>query len=284
MKKYQIFCNTENSNKFWLLPDTANHIPNKCPDDTNHDVNLASVAQIEETSAKEVITVFEKNDKTIKLASATADTNIDTGEAVILLQVPGNPLATNEGRWLDGGIGWFDNPHKDDRFYVHILDHDGILGMGPDLVVGSYTDDEMPPENQGWRVPRLNRPVIEVETLAGYGYAPSGLYLRIVGQKGFPVLAPTDIDLDSHRFVYYSHRFSNCMPCRLKSSDTLPMPLQPNITYYLSNVTPSGFALAETKVKAAKGEFIHLTDIGIGSHSVIVQDTMYVNLSWGRTE
>jgi hypothetical protein len=130
----------------------------------------------------QVITQFEKRDKTLKLSSAQQDVGGDS-LATLLIKIPGTPGST-DGRWINGGIAWFDDQHKDDRVVsVSFTDEDNILGYGAGFVVGSYTDYNLDEPQQGWRIPN-KRGVIEVEAIGGYGFAPSGFYLKIVGKKG----------------------------------------------------------------------------------------------------
>lgn len=138
---------------------------------------------------KEVTTQFEKRDKTVKLASAQQDVGNDS-KATILIKVPGTP-GSGDGRWISGGIAWFDDQHKDDRIVgVYFSDEDDILGYGAGTAVGSYTDDEVLEGQQGWRIPN-KRGMIEVEALGGYGFAPAGFYLKIVGKKGGDITTGT---------------------------------------------------------------------------------------------
>lgn len=132
--------------------------------------------------ASEIITQFEKRDKTLKLASAQTDVGSDS-LATVLIKIPGTP-GSADGRWIGGGIAWFDDQHKDDRIMsVEFTDEDNILGYGAGTVVGSYTDRDVDTNQQGWRIPN-KRGMIEVEALGGYGFAPAGFYLKIIGKKG----------------------------------------------------------------------------------------------------
>jgi hypothetical protein len=130
--------------------------------------------------AKEVITLFEKNDKVLRICSSYADVGPD-GIATILIKVPGAYGIDN--RYISYGIGWFDTKHPDDRAKVFIIDHDNIFGFGVDYIVGTYTDIDVPEQQQGWRIP-YHTGIIEVAALGGYGKVPAGLYLKIIGIKG----------------------------------------------------------------------------------------------------
>lgn len=135
----------------------------------------------------EVVTQFERDDKTLKLASAAISVAMD-GKAILLIKIPGTPNPygdkTLDGRWLSEGIGWFEPLHPDDRVIsVKFKDMDGISGAPAGTVIGSYTDDDLNADLQGWRIPYKLGHVI-VETIGDYGFAPSGYWLEIVGQSG----------------------------------------------------------------------------------------------------
>ena len=130
----------------------------------------------------EVVTQFEKRDKIVKLASAQADVDVNS-LATILIKIPGTPNS-GAGRWIDGGIAWFDDQHKDDRILsVEFTDEDNLLGNGAGTVVGTYTDTELDAAQQGWRIPN-KKGMIEVIAMGGYGFAPAGFYIKITGKKG----------------------------------------------------------------------------------------------------
>lgn len=129
-----------------------------------------------------VTTQTEKRDKTVKLASAKASVGSDS-TATILIKIPGT-FGSADGRWIEGGMAWFDSVHPDDRMLsVTFTDEDNLLGYGAGFIVGSYTDFDMPADFQGWRVPPLQGFDV-VSAIGGYGFAPAGFYLKIVGQKG----------------------------------------------------------------------------------------------------
>lgn len=151
------------------------------------------------TIALQVFTQFEKRDKTLKLASAQQSIGLDS-MAVILIKIPGVP-GSGDGRWLNSGLAWFDAIHKDDRILsVRFTDEDNILGAGVGTVVGSYTDDELGTSQQGWRIPPL-RGWINAEAIGGYGFAPAGFYIKIVGKKGGGIIVGTFyVNLEWGRF------------------------------------------------------------------------------------
>ena len=128
----------------------------------------------------QVTTQFEKRDKTLKLACGYVPVDPTTGQSIILLKIPGTP-GSGEGRWLSSGVSWHQDtvPHKAS---VYFSDEDGISGAPAGTVVGSYTDDEMPTENQGWLIPETTSK-IKAESVGGYGFAPAGFYVKVVGQK-----------------------------------------------------------------------------------------------------
>ena len=135
-------------------------------------------------SFNEVVTQFEKRDKTLKLACLEAPCDVTSGIATALLKIPGT-AGSGDGRWLSSGTAWLGGEwNSDDRILgVWFTDEDNILGYGAGFVVGSYTDDELPAENQGNYIPK-NPSYLTVQAIGGYGFAPSGLYIKIMAQKG----------------------------------------------------------------------------------------------------
>jgi len=135
---------------------------------------------------KEVVTQFEKDDKTLKLISSSASVNED-GEAEVLIKVPGTFQGTTSdkpGRFVDWGKSWFSAQHEGDIVTnVEVVDVDNILGYGAGLVLKTYHDDEAPSENHGWIIPK-HEGSIQVEALGGYGFIPAEIYLRVKAKKG----------------------------------------------------------------------------------------------------
>lgn len=139
-------------------------------------------AYLKDTTVKEVVTQFEKNDKTLKMSSGKGSVD-GTSVAEVIILVPGNP-ANGDGRWIDAGTSWFDAIHEDDRITnVEVVDIDNILGYGAGFVVKTYHDDEVAASSAGWYIPK-HTGVSKVEALGGYGFIPAGLYLRVKGLKG----------------------------------------------------------------------------------------------------
>lgn len=164
----------------------------------------------------EVVTQFEKNDKTTKLAKAKADVNSQTGKATILVKVPG-AIGSGDGRFISGGYAISEDYDKDDYITVRVKDEDRVLAWQIALIqnpeatepatdtamqqigelngvgdisnypyIRSYTEEDMSSENEGWFFwPTMignNLPPIgesEVEALGGYGFLPSGFYIEI---------------------------------------------------------------------------------------------------------
>lgn len=130
--------------------------------------------------AHEVITQFEKRDKTLKLVHGVADVQED-GTATILLKVPGTP-GSADGRWISSGISFFDVHTPGDKVTcVYFTDEDNIMQQGAGFVVGSYTDDDADEEERGWAIPPNG--FIKAEAIGGYGFAPAGFYIKIMGKK-----------------------------------------------------------------------------------------------------
>lgn len=127
-----------------------------------------------------VTTQFEKRDKTLKIAHGE-NTVSEDGTVTVLLKIPGTP-GSGDGRWISGGTAFFDVHTPGDKIIgIYFTDEDNILGGGAGAVVGSYTDDDADEQNRGWAV----RPsgVVEASSIGGYGFAPSGFYIKIIGFK-----------------------------------------------------------------------------------------------------
>jgi hypothetical protein len=142
------------------------------------DYGASVVIDFLRTSAtQEVITLFEKNDKDLKISSAVGSVDSETGIAVITI-----PIGAN-GRYMDEGEAWFSVANELDRIKkAEIVDVDNVLGYGADTIIKSLHDDDIAEEFQGWRIPNKFGHV-DVDTMAGYGYIPEGLYFRITGVK-----------------------------------------------------------------------------------------------------
>lgn len=117
---------------------------------------------------------------TLKTARSKVQTNTN-GDGLILIKVPG----TNgkKSRLVEGGEGWFDNPHPDDWVKISISDEDNILGNGAGFEAGSYYDGEVPYDNQGWYI-CSHRKYVSMKALSDMGNLLGGLYLKIIVKKG----------------------------------------------------------------------------------------------------
>jgi len=132
-------------------------------------------------SPLEVVTQFEKRDKTLKLAHGEATVDSETGLATVLIKIPGTPNS-GDGRWISCGIGFFDVHTPGDKVLgVYFTDEDNLLGYGAGTVIGSYTDDDAAEENRGWAVPPSGW--LKAEAVGGYGFGPSGFYIKVIGKK-----------------------------------------------------------------------------------------------------
>lgn len=170
--------------------------------------------------AMEVVTQYEKNDKTLKLArdSGTVDEN---GTVTLYFKVPGT-FGSGDGRFVVGGYGISEDYNKDDYVIVRVEDKDRIIAMmiaqagdpnatepvsdetvqgigvipGLDVafpaypMIRSYTDEDAAEENRGWYFWPLAQgnnlpPVgeIEVNPIGGYGFIPSGFYVKLIYQR-----------------------------------------------------------------------------------------------------
>lgn len=154
-------------------------------DQTDFETNYLPSANMPQQS--KVVTDFELNNKTLKMVSASAAVQAD-GSVVVSIKVPGvfsGLGAGPNGRFVDAGVAWFDTHDKGDRVMeISIVDVDGtVLGAGAGYVAQTYHDSEADLTQQGWRIPQFPG-WIEVETIGGYGFIPSGLTLQIKAQKG----------------------------------------------------------------------------------------------------
>src|ERR1035437_9405891 len=170
-----------------LIPTDPTH-----PDTSDFEANYKASGN--QTPNSQVMTQFEKRDKTLKLVCACGVVQSD-GTVVAYLKVPGTPNPTGdttlEGRWISSGVAFFDTQTPGDIVTgVRFVDHDNIPGQGIDFAVGSYTDDYAPSENQGWYVPPV-RGQIDAETIGGYGFAAAGFYVMVTAKKGGGITAGT---------------------------------------------------------------------------------------------
>jgi hypothetical protein len=179
---YQVWCDTEGAYVDWWIP-SSNPKPTTCPHDSNHTLDQTKTQIADSETAREVITLFEKNDKTVKIASAKITVDGTSGVGTGKLTAPGS-FTAGDGRWLDCGTCWFDNPHPDDRIMeVNIIDENGNFGVPPGTIVRTYYDDELEADQQGWRIP-IKWGQMELEPFAGYGFLPAECSIQIVVQKG----------------------------------------------------------------------------------------------------
>lgn len=174
--------------------------------------NKSPIAKVE--------TQYEANDKTLKLARAKGIVDED-GRVELYLKVPGT-FGSGQGRFVVGGYGIAEDYHKDDYVVVRVEDKDRLIGwvvaqylnpsatepvsdafiQGMGVIPGigeafvnyptiaSYTDDEGAEENKGWyfwpNAQGNNLPAIgevEVNPIGGYGFIPSGFYVKLTYQR-----------------------------------------------------------------------------------------------------
>ena len=117
---------------------------------------------------------------TLKTARVKMQTDVN-GDASVLLKVPGT--TGQKTRLIEGGTGWFDNPHADDFVKISIIDQDNMLGAGAGSEVGGYYDNEVPADNQGWYIPHHAKQ-IEMMAITDMAHLVAGLYLKIEVKKG----------------------------------------------------------------------------------------------------
>lgn len=169
---------------------------------------------------QEVVTQYELNDKTLKLARAKGEVD-ESRQVLLYFKVPGT-FGSGQGRFVVGGYGISEDYNKDDFVIVRIEDKDRIIAMmiaqsmdpeatepvsdetvqGVGVIPGigeafpaypmirSYTDEEAPEENRGWyfwpiaqgnNLPPVGE--VEVNPIGGYGFIPSGFYIKLVYQR-----------------------------------------------------------------------------------------------------
>lgn len=136
-----------------------------------------------------VTTQFELDNKDLKVVCKFSDVDTGTGLSTLEFLVPGtfNGLdkKTCNGRYLGGGTVFFTEAHAGDKVTkIEVVDIDNIFGYGAGFIIKTYHDDEAPSDEQGWFIPHgQGAQYLTAETLGGYGWIPSGLYLRLVGKK-----------------------------------------------------------------------------------------------------
>ena len=144
---------------------------------------------------QEVVTQREKPDKILKMASCEAEVQGDS-TATADLKVPGTFNGVDgdagcSGRWIDAGTAWISNVAPGDRVCeVSVVDKDNLLGYGANTVIKTYHDDEVAEAEKGWYL-NNNQGMVQVDAMGGYGFLPSGLYLRIKAKKAGGVTTGT---------------------------------------------------------------------------------------------
>lgn len=128
----------------------------------------------------QVVTQFEKRDKTLKLSHAEGDITED-GTVTLLLKIPGIP-GSEDGRWISSGMAFFDIHTPGDKILgVYFTDEDNITEQGVGTIIGSYTDDDVDEINRGWAIPPSGW--VKAESIGGYGFAPAGFFIKIIAKK-----------------------------------------------------------------------------------------------------
>ena len=87
------------------------------------------------------------------------------------------------GRVLAKGMAFFGSVTAGDKISsIVITDDDNILGYGQGFVVKTIHDSDLPEANMGWFVPP-SVGYLEVSALKAFRFIPSGLYLKVSGEK-----------------------------------------------------------------------------------------------------
>lgn len=136
----------------------------------------------------EVITLFEKDDKTLKLICGKQNVDINTGLAAVRIKIPGTfngiTIGVSNGRWIDAGEVFFNAMSEGDKVIaINAIDVDNVLGLGANTILQTYHDSDAESENQGWFIANRGRGSVAVDTIGGYGWIASGFYLEIIGKK-----------------------------------------------------------------------------------------------------
>lgn len=207
-RHYKVYCETENTSKDVILLD-GSPIPAKCPESDEHVIDPSKTAQVNDPSAKEVVTQMEKNDKILRSWCAWADTN-DNGEAEFCVPVPVG------GRWVAYGDVEFQTRHFGDYVkIIEITDLDRLIAWAMAMeqdpnaqaplddavvqangyplypVLGHYDErdfpEEMPANAKGTIKPGMSMSfqyaITEAQPIGGYGYIPGSFYFRVIAQK-----------------------------------------------------------------------------------------------------
>lgn len=181
--------------------------PDRCPVNTAHAIDPASIVILQSMSEKEVVTQLEKDDKELVLASIEGAFEGDTCE--LSIRIPGS-VGELHGRFIAGGYGFTDQFGWGDRVKdIKVVDTDfgwagiaypatpheagipGTEGMTwaqvmPDGVeMGSYVDKECEESEQGWRMwcDEGNQGGVDIDPLGGFGKLPSATDMVIVIEK-----------------------------------------------------------------------------------------------------
>jgi hypothetical protein len=148
-----------------------------------------------------VTTQEEKNDKTLKLAKASANFDATTNLAICELIIPGTfngfGYASN-GRFIAGGYAFTDAGAFGDAItLVELIDINGVTGNPAGTVIKTYHDQDVDPLNSGWYLwgAPNGQQEIEIDPIGGYGKMFSGMKLRITFQK-IPSSAATGVKVN----------------------------------------------------------------------------------------
>lgn len=175
--------------------------------DSNEESDFLTVqSQFNISGQKEVVTLLEKEDKSLKLASIEG--SFSGNLCVLEIKIPGT--LGKVGRYIGGGYGFTDVYFFGDRITkAELVDKEfvyagllypatpaeagipGTQGLGwidvvPDgQVLGSYHDTEVDSVNSGWRLwcDDGNQGGCDIDPLGGYGKLYAQAYLRITFEK-----------------------------------------------------------------------------------------------------
>jgi hypothetical protein len=151
-------------------------------------------------------------------------------------------------------------------------------------VAGSYSSNPVNPGNAFDFEPNRNSPhmIDDIKFFDVRIYnnrAGIGSVLGDAGRlKSAANFATTDVDVPNSQITVSSNHLSGVQflnHVRFATTNTLPAPLQPSTNYWLIKaINATTFKVAYTYEDGLAGTFIPLTDVGIGTHSIAIHDTI----------
>jgi hypothetical protein len=134
-----------------------------------------------------VTTQFEMKNKDLKLSCMSGATDVN-GLVVLSIKIQGtfngtNPDTGANGIYVSGGVAFFNIWTPGDKIKkLEIVDIDNVLGAGAGYILMNYHDEQATEANAGIFIGPQG--LCEIEAFGGYGFIPSGIYIRVTAQKG----------------------------------------------------------------------------------------------------